>query len=323
MGARSEVYNLDMFFIVTVDTEADNQWKSEAELSLSNLAELPRFQDLCEDYSYRPTYLVTYEVADNAEAAQFFKKMHEQNRAEIGAHLHPWTTPPFSKEDERVQRFPGELPTNLLRAKLTNLTGVIKDAIGVRPRSFRAGRWGFNKKVARILAEAGYRVDTSITPKVDWGARIRNKDNHTEIPNFSTESVYPHMLAETLLEVPMTIVNTGLYSNETSSSSRWLSATKIGRALSRPRWCRIFGNTTLSDLKKVYYSARKNNLPALVFMTHSSELIPGNPYVKTYKDQTRLYALLEQFLVFLREEGVPESTLLEFYKIYQNQHEAM
>ena len=33
-----------MKFIITVDTEADNQWKSGGDISLTNIFAVPRFQ---------------------------------------------------------------------------------------------------------------------------------------------------------------------------------------------------------------------------------------------------------------------------------------
>ena len=54
------------FFIVTIDVEADNVWKTPTNLSVNNLAKIPVFQRLCKKYGIVPTYLLSYEtLADN------------------------------------------------------------------------------------------------------------------------------------------------------------------------------------------------------------------------------------------------------------------
>jgi hypothetical protein len=45
----------------------------------------------------------------------------KSSRAEIGAHLHPWSTPPFKpyeNQGTRYKGFPHELPINLFDKKL-------------------------------------------------------------------------------------------------------------------------------------------------------------------------------------------------------------
>jgi hypothetical protein len=81
-------------FLFVVDTEGDDEWTRPRLLpSLHNLHALPRFQALCERYGVRPTYVVTHSVATDAPGAALLRAIADAGRAEIGAHLHPWTTP--------------------------------------------------------------------------------------------------------------------------------------------------------------------------------------------------------------------------------------
>ena len=59
-----------MKLIVTVDTEADNQWDYDGKVSLSNLRCLPRFQALCERFRFPATYLLASEVLQDLETVQ-------------------------------------------------------------------------------------------------------------------------------------------------------------------------------------------------------------------------------------------------------------
>src|SRR3989344_1504261 len=197
-----------MHLIVTVDTEADDQWNEHSTLSVENVYALPRFQSLCEKYAIQPTYAVTHEVAAAPRATALLKGWQDSGKAESGAHLHPWTTPPFEPGEEHARVFPSELPDEVLRSKLTTLTEKIQSAFGTRPISYRAGRWGFDIRQAILLKGLGYIVDFSVTPSISW-KKTRGAPSGRGGPDFSNESLAPHMLNEQVLEVPMTIVRTG------------------------------------------------------------------------------------------------------------------
>ncbi len=78
-----------MQLILTVDTEADNQWNVHAPLTTANLLRVPRLQQLCDEFGFAPTYLCTYEVVTSDAFAETVTPHAADGRAEIGAHLHP------------------------------------------------------------------------------------------------------------------------------------------------------------------------------------------------------------------------------------------
>ena len=82
--------------MIGVDTEADDQWSDEGRrnLSVRNAERLPGLQQLCGGFGARPTYLVTHEMATRDESASILRELGLTGRAEIGTHLHPWTSPP-------------------------------------------------------------------------------------------------------------------------------------------------------------------------------------------------------------------------------------
>src|SRR5439155_773374 len=61
---------------------------------------------------------------------------------EVGAHLHPWNTPPLDDPFLPHNTVLKNLPGALQRAKLEHLTALLTQAVGARPRCFRAGRFG-------------------------------------------------------------------------------------------------------------------------------------------------------------------------------------
>ncbi|MBE0653874.1 MAG: hypothetical protein IH594_08755, partial [Bacteroidales bacterium] len=158
-----------MKFIITIDTEGDNQWDHGRDLTVENIKFVPRFQALCEKYGIKPTYLVTSEVCQDVFAKGLFTEYLSEGLAEVGAHLHSWTTPPFLQRDgfrknDASHAFASELPYDLLNDKIATLTEQITASFGQRPTSFRSGRYGFNGNVAKSLIANSYVVDSSVTP---------------------------------------------------------------------------------------------------------------------------------------------------------------
>ena len=118
-----------MKLLITIDTEADNQWARGDEIELKNVEYIPRFQELCDTYFFKPTYLITYEMATSERFIEKIGPYQTEGRAEIGAHLHPWANPPFiplTNNDIKYHPFPHEYPEELLREKLTVLTNTIE-----------------------------------------------------------------------------------------------------------------------------------------------------------------------------------------------------
>ena len=154
--------------LLSVDTEEDNWGRARSGVTVDNIRELPRFQAHCERIGLRPTYFTTCEVARVPWAAGILRDLVAGGLAEVGAHLHPWNTPPLDEEFVARNSMTKNLPPALQGAKLATLTRALEQATGVRPTSFRAGRYGLGRETTQRLIEAGYRVDSSVTPWIDW-----------------------------------------------------------------------------------------------------------------------------------------------------------
>jgi hypothetical protein len=314
--------------IITIDTEADNQWGLAPSQETENIRFIPRFQALCERYRFAPTYLCTYEIASAKAFDDILRPLHASGCAEIGAHLHPWTTPPLSRWDrgEKALAYPSELPIGVYASKLESLTELLADKIGAPPRSYRAGRWGLSAAHVPVLLRHGYIVDCSVTPLVRWtdrGAQEHGQD-------FVDAPVRPYFMAwgdparegtSSLLEVPVTI----LYTNALMRRSPMLRGvygrhrrSTLARLLNRtfviaPQWFRPFADMTVGRLRAVFDTARDLDLPVIEMMFHSSELMPkGSPHSPDEEAVERLFERLDGTFAFLAREGVEGSTLTAF-----------
>jgi hypothetical protein len=316
-------------FIVTVDTEADRQWDHGIPLTCENVAYLPAFQRACDAHGVVPTYLITSEIAEHPLAQRLLGEWVGTMRAEVGAHLHPWTTAPFRDEpglrfNDPRHLFPNELPDDLLTAKLERLTAQIEASVGVRPVSYRAGRFGMNAAGARALADFGYIVDSSVTPAVSWQIPDE-RTGSSGGPDFRGHSCKPFLIAGSgdpeLLELPVTILVTDRWARRYPGMASCLFSRPIrlmrralrgGRVVPQPMWLRPFPSMRAVDLKNVWDVAEAEGLPAVVMMLHSSELIPGgSPYRPTRRSITALLATLDEFFRFVRRMGGAPVSLSE------------
>jgi hypothetical protein len=303
--------------LLGVDTEADDQWSAPARrtLTVRNVRELPRLQELCDRYRVRPTYLVTYEMATDPDARSVLRDLSSTKRCEIAAHHHPWSTPP--KVEGHL--YPSMLAPGQFREQLRVLTDAVSGIAGDAPVSYRAGRNGFTGWQVPVLEELGYRVDSSVDPFFN--------EKRKGGPSFAGAPLVPYFVSpddprsagrSLLLEIPVT---SGLDRNW----PRWLetayadvsSAYHFRRALrllgvARAIWLRP-SYSKPEDMKRL---ARRvlddGGIPANIIF-HSSELLAGgSPYNPKQEDVERFYRDLESLLAFLTGEGATGATFSEF-----------
>lgn len=318
-----------MNFIITIDTEGDNQWDHGCALTVNNIRFIPRFQALCTKYSIKPTYLVTTEVCGDGFAKEIFSEFLSTNQAEVGAHLHSWTTPPFLdkvgyKFNDNNHPFASEIATEILAEKIKTLTIQIETSFGKRPISFRSGRYGFNENVAQILVENNYKVDSSVTPYTSW---ITNKGlpGGKGGPDFIHKTPTPYNYYfenKSLLEIPITILPTKFPLNKypllanyyfrNSNEMRWLKVLRKVYFKKQPLWLRPYEWMSRKLFNEIVEEAIRIKLPFLVMMFHSSELMAGcSIYRKDESSIERLYLQLEDLFILLNDRKIKAVTLSE------------
>lgn len=312
-------------FIITIDAEGDNEWAKPERPLDGNAAYLPRFQSLCEKYRLQPTYLADHTMATSPVFKEFGRDVIARDVAEIGMHLHAWNSPPdipLTRRDYQHQPYLTAYPESVMRAKINYQTDVLEQTFQTKMLSHRAGRFGFDERYARMLAEHGYVVDCSVTPHVSW-------ENNNDIyggPDFSRCQEAPYWLdlgdvrklgSSSLLEVPVTIVN------------RWprhLKPPKPGRRTARQLPKRIMNRIypalvwmypRRADGKMlqwiVHRAASRPQTTHLEFFLHSSELMPGgSPWFQNREDIDRLYSRIES-LFDLASRQCESMTLKQFH----------
>ncbi len=325
-----------MKLIITIDTEADNAWARSEVLTTENTRYIPRFQALCDRFGFKPTYLCTYEMVQDRRFQETVGPYQASGRAEIGAHLHPWTNPPSGpgeQDGHRHHPFPHELPIDSFRRKMDVLTGAVDRAFGRPPTSYRAGRYGFDGPHVQVLAGLGYVVDCSVTPYCSWAhasglpggrggmdfRRARPAPYHPDPEDVCRPG------SAGLLEVPVTILFTAwplAGSSPLQACYVRVVPTLLVEPLARrgfgPRWFRPQRDSTAEDLIEVYDQAVRLGLPCVEMMFHSSELMPGgSPFFPDEAAIERLYEVFESLFAALAGRGARGTDLTSFAVQFQ------
>jgi hypothetical protein len=315
-----------MNLLVGIDTEGDNQWDATARThqTFENIYALPRLHQLFARHGVRPTYVITHPVATDPRSAAVLRELLAGGDCEIGAHHHVWETPPCTHEDIQRHAYASTLPRQQFEDQLAALTGAIESAIGVRPVSYRSGRFGFSADHVSALEAQGYLVESSVAPLF--------YEAHKGGPEFVEAPLTPYFLAydnatragtSNLLEVP---VSAGL--------NRWLPRrlqylyARAPRPYTTKRLLRVLGLLRLRWLRPSYSSLEdmtalardlaRAGEPVLNLLFHSSEaIVGGSPYNRTQGQLDAFCDRLERFLTFAtRDLGAKPVTFAEFRQRY-------
>lgn len=185
--------------LVVLDTEEEFDWSrpfDRRSRSVSAIQGLVPLQAMFDEIGVRPTYVVDYPVAATPGSAQVLAEFAARGVAEIGAHLHPWVTPPDVEDVTTLNSYGGNLEPTLERAKLESVAGAIERNFGYRPRTFKAGRYGLGTQTLDALRQLGFETDLSSTPYFNWSG-----DGG---PDFRDYPTWPYWIPGTppLLEIP-------------------------------------------------------------------------------------------------------------------------
>ena len=306
-------------FIVTIDTESDDAWKKPEIISLENLNEIPRFQDLCEKYDVIPTYLLTYECASRDKAISIFKPILDRGKCEIGHHLHVWSTPPFQKKNqagdidlEWIHAYQFELPDTLFEEKAETLKKVIKENFGIYPTSHRAGRFGIDQRGIDWLIKHNFEVDTSVAPLNSF-APYKGKNQGG--PNFYSTLTIPYLWKNSLsnsslVEIPISVYYPTIFFKK-DFFKKGLGK-KIGNRFGSRRLLSLNPEFSLDFNKKIIRSEIQKKKPTLNLFLHSSELAMNcSPFTKNLENYEKVWSILEQTFSFIKMNGIKSLSLTQ------------
>ena len=311
-------------FLISIDTEGDNLWKWSIgkPITSENAKYLPRFQELCEAYGFKPTYLTNYEMATDKFFADYFKKKLNNNFCEIGMHLHAWNSPPQYDLPVRTDIIPGapflvEYPSGVMNEKISYLTHLLENTFESQMITHRAGRWVINQEYLEMLDMHGYKVDCSVTPLIDW-RKAAGQSPDSFGGDYSSYKKNPYKITGTdILEIPVTIRdNHRVKSLKGCGIRKSFDRIKAAKKGHGPLWMRPKNyNDNLDDL--FYLTdviSKEKETDYLMFMLHSSEFMPaGSPSFPDEESIEFLYDNLEALFKYV-SKNYTGCTFKEYYE---------
>jgi glycosyltransferase involved in cell wall biosynthesis len=309
MAKRSRPVAEPITLVVSVDTEEDNWAPTREGITVENIRELPRLDRLFERLGVRATYFTSYQVATTNWSSEIIRGLIKGGRAEVGAHLHPWNTPPIRLALTTDNTMLANLPVEVQRAKISVITDALTRVLGQRPYSFRAGRWGLDRTTVAALIDCGYRVDSSVTPFKSW--RDDHGPSHISAPlnvyrmDKNTDQCMP-VSDGRLVEVPVSWGYThrpwrglrAVHGALDRSALRHLGITNLAARL------HVINNVVLSpeidSVDEMLLLASRlvaRGVRHLHVTFHSPTLLPGlTPFAQTAAGVDRLYANLSALI---------------------------
>lgn len=292
-----------------MDTEGDDLWgwKPGKPITTENTNYIPRFQELCEKYGFKPVYLTNYEMAMDDRWVAYSKQKAQEGKCEIGMHLHAWNTPPEYPLENRFGGNPyiTEYPPEIIEEKVATMMQLLQDRYEMPVVSHRSGRWATNADYFDALARHGIRVDCSVTPEMDLSqisGCSRNCGNDYRKAPKGIYKIHPD-----ILEVPMTTRRIRHCRNG-SLKHRVKTLLKGEEA-----WLRPIRHSVAPMKELTEKVIREGNGEYLEFMIHSSELMPGGSiFFKDADAVERLYKTMEQYFDYVTRLGYCGMTMQDF-----------
>jgi hypothetical protein len=306
LGVPKRIALMATLFTMTIDTEEewnwDTGWPTRA-LSLENIRHLPKLQELCSRHKVATTYYANQAVFDDPEARRILLDVAQQKHVEIGMHIHPWNTPPFDADQPVNARdtFIHNLPAEVVIPKLESVYNCFV-ASGLRPTSFRGGRYSCGAAVREHLRDKGFLADASVVPYTTW--KDGGAPDHRHRDNYPVRFPPRHEGDRSFWEIPLTLGFTrrpfgfwqcsfDLVENTWLSKLRLIGiAERVG--LVRRVWLNFeqpIGRNMLPFLRKL----RGMGLPCISLTVHSSSLMAGkNGFTLTPNDEDRLFGYMDE-----------------------------
>lgn len=297
-------------FVVFVDVEEEFDWNgplSRDNRSVEAVTALPDAHARFAAADVPLALMLDHPVARDARAIDLIGPLLTGGSV-VGAQLHPWVTPPFDEALTPRNSFAGNLPRALEAAKLDVLTDAIAAAFGQRPTAYRAGRYGVGPDTIDLLAERGYRLDSSMRPGFDYTAQGG--------PDFGAIG-NPAFHIGGLIELPSTTVFTGVARSGGMSLYQAGGRVPKGRALlARARLLQRIPLTPegipVGEALEAVRIAAGEGLRVLSFAFHSPSLAPGHtPYVRDEAGLRLFWDWWDRVLAELDRRGVRPCGLAE------------
>ena len=304
---------------ITIDTEGDSLWDNPETIKTENSLYIPRFQELCEEYRFKPIWLTDYEMAMDERYTDYICKKAKNNLCEVGIHVHARNNPPVIELQNQVGNggaYLIEYPSEIMRRKFLNLKNILEKKTGLPIVTHRAGRWTLNQDYLDILIDTGIKYDCSVTPGISWYANpgmtsgSHGSDWYSDTRKRSLKSHSDKM--KYIIEYPVSIIKRNSFFMPDEIRLYSIMRAIKNTITKKNIWLRPNGNN-LCEMKYVLRTIAYAHEEYAMFMIHSSELMPGgSPTFNSNIKIERMYFDVEQLFKYAVSLGYHGATFEEF-----------
>ncbi|WP_242095781.1 WalW protein [Sphingomonas sp. CROZ-RG-20F-R02-07] len=298
-------------FTVFADVEEEFDWRAPLDAAARSTTAMQAFPAAHRRFADRGVGLacmIDHPIATDPAAVDILARVIEDGRSTIGAQLHAWVNPPFADRVGPVDSYPGNLPPAREAAKLDVLGDAIGAAFGARPVAYRAGRYGIGPHTRALLAERGYRIDSSVRARYDY-----SRDGG---PDFTAVGSAAYHRGG-LIELPLTTVFTGAAHRAGPWLHPALGAIPHGRGVAARTGLLSRVALTPEDMPiaaalEAVAVAVGEGVRLLTLSFHSPSLAPGHtPYVRDAADLAAFHRWWDAMFAQLDRLGVRDASLAE------------
>jgi len=316
---------------VIVDTEEEFDWSApfaRTNTSVRAMRHIDRLQRVLSARQIVPTYVVDFPIASQRDGFAPLKEFADHGHARIGAHLHPWVTPPLVEELNTRNSFGCCLGEALETEKIKVLTNQVAESFGQPPTVYKAGRYVFGPTTVSALEALGFTIDVSVNPRMNYSSEGG--------PSFDAFDTTPFFFGSRrrLLEIPCSTDYTGVAGPLAPSLHRMISKSSL-------EWTRLVGimsrlrvvnkimlspeGSTLEEMKALTRSLLRRGVRTFSLTLHSPSVEPGcTPYVRTSADLAQFLDRIAAYCdFFLGELGGVASTPESFLTSLASRQERM
>lgn len=313
--------NAPLRLILSIDVEEEGLFSHSypcTQPTVNNVAHMTRLLPLVRENGVALTLFCTHSVLSHAAACKIIAHLRDDCGAEVGAHLHHWSSPPWkggAVRDACVLHGSDAVntalvPVPLLADKLEHLFAAGALFQGAPLTSFRMGRWDLRRQHWPLLAQVGVLADASVRP-LHCGQRLPM--GHSSAPDHFAAPRKPYIVKvgeHEIFECPLTTTPfvppaflpaaAGPWAQKVRSSvQKWGALTLLPAY--QPLW--FMQLCTLAHIR-----AGGNTLS---LTWHSSEMMPGGaPHVPTEAAVQKFMTKMQSYVQWLHKHWCVEALTL-------------
>lgn len=314
--------------VLSIDVEEEGLFSHSypCRPTVDNVAHMTRLVPLMRDCGARLTLFCAHSVFTNAAACKTIAQLRDTYNAEVGAHLHHWSTPPLKGGEglsvPQGASYQGSgsvntalVPVPLLADKLEALFTAGALFQGAALTSFRMGRWDLRREHWPLLAQAGVLADASVRP-LHCGQRL--PAGHGSAPDHFSAPREPYTVRvgeHEIFECPLT--TTPLFPPALSASLAPL-LTRLPWAETMRASLQKWGALTLLPAYQPLWLMQLGTLAhiragghTLSLTWHSSEMMPGGaPHLPTEAAVQKFMLKMDAYVQWLHRHWRVEALTL-------------